>query len=80
MRQGICPKCQADNVRKVARPFAPGHSSVIQLGGFRYCRFTHYLCGHCGYHESYVEIPEDLAAVVDCSERVALTAQQFGSQ
>lgn len=49
------------------------------LGAFRYCRLRHYFCGHCGYHESYVEIPEDLAAVVDCSERVALNAKQFGT-
>ena len=65
-----------DNVRKIAREYSPGHSSVVLLGLFRYSRLTHYICGHCGYHESYVEIPEDLQAVIDCSERVAVTAKK----
>ncbi len=74
MRQGICPKCRADNVRRAAD--IRQHSSSVILGGFRYCRLSHYFCGHCGYHESYVEFPEDLAAVIDCSEHVAVTTKQ----
>ena len=84
MRQGTCPKCRGDNVRKVnslyQSLFQPGHSSVILLGMFRYTRLAHYFCGHCGFHESYVEIPGDLAAVVECSERVAVTAKSPGSE
>ena len=79
MRQGICPKCQADNVRKVNNLYNPGQGSVILLGMFRYTRLTHYICGHCGYHESYVEQSENLQAVIECSERVAVTAKQPGS-
>jgi predicted nucleic-acid-binding Zn-ribbon protein len=75
MRQGICPKCQADNVRKTTPPPLDKGKSLVGLGWFRYCRLTDYICGDCGYHESYVENSADLQAVIDCSERVPVSAK-----
>ena len=75
MKSGICPKCHAENVRRTTIPLLERGKTIIELGGFRYCRLANYICGHCGYHESYVEIPGDLQAVIDCSERVSVTAK-----
>lgn len=69
MKSGICPKCSAQNVRKVNNWF-PGHSDVLRISFVWGVRLTNYVCGECGYHESYVEIPQELQTVVERGELV----------
>ena len=60
MKNGICPKCQAENVH-----VAPGNRhevSVPRKGVSSVKAFAElYFCGDCGYIEFYVELKEDLA-------------------
>ncbi len=71
MRSGICPKCNGDDVRLAeSDPFAD--SNRVPLGFFRYAILAHYICSHCGYHESYVSQEDSLQAVRDCASKVAV--------
>ena len=70
MKSGICPKCSAESVRRL-KYWIPTHSDVLRLGFFRTVRLIHYICGACGYHESYVERLADLRAIAERGELVA---------
>lgn len=71
MRSGICPKCNGDDVR-LTESFPPTVANSVQLGFFRYAVLDHYICGNCGYHESYVTQEDSLQAVRDCATKVAI--------
>lgn len=60
MKSGICPKCSAECVRRIASSWYSTHSNVFRYGFFGSVRLTNYVCARCGYHESYVESPADL--------------------
>ena len=51
MRDGRCPKCDAETVHAVTEPPAGG---LLQTGWLSRVPITHYICVTCGYTESYV--------------------------
>jgi predicted nucleic-acid-binding Zn-ribbon protein len=73
MKSGICPKCSAESVRRLNSWFS--YRSVLAVGFFQTARLTHYVCGACGYHESYVERLTDLGAINERGEVVTKTGK-----
>jgi predicted nucleic-acid-binding Zn-ribbon protein len=51
MRNGICPKCQGQEIYKVSRFGAHGN---IDLGLVQTAPLTHLICTDCGYVELYI--------------------------
>ena len=51
------------------------YRDVLAVSLFRTARLTHYICGACGYHESYVERLTDLAAINERGEVVTKTGK-----
>lgn len=69
MKNGICPKCSAENVRLVAGNRT--EVSVATKGVFSSGAFTcFYVCGDCGYLEIYVEKEEDLPKICEAWPQV----------
>ena len=71
MKDGICPKCRAENVRiidgnrtDVKVPF----QSRWAAGSFT----CFYVCGECGYLEIYVEDKDDLTRINQDWEQVKI--------
>ena len=62
MKDGVCPKCKAENVRLV-----DGNRTEVCVptrGVFSSGIFTNfYVCGACGYLEIYVEKETDLPRI-----------------
>lgn len=73
MKSGICPKCSAESVRRVKSPWS--YRDVLAIGFWQTLRLTHYICGACGYHESYVESLANLGIVAEQGELVAKTGK-----
>jgi predicted nucleic-acid-binding Zn-ribbon protein len=61
MKSGKCPKCGSQDIR-----FQQGMSKRddLRLSAFSGIALCDYICGQCGYVESYVR-PEDLKKVRD---------------
>ncbi|MFO0951630.1 MAG: hypothetical protein U0835_10865 [Isosphaeraceae bacterium] len=77
MRNGVCPKCGKQEIHAGSSP----HSvrDLIALGFFGWgpgkpARVTNYVCGSCGYLESYVH-PEDLPRVTSAWRPVETSAE-----
>lgn len=69
MKNGICPKCEAENVRVVDG--SRTEVSVPTKGVFSSGAFANfYVCGECGYLEIYVEKKEDLPKINAAWQRV----------
>ena len=51
------------------------YRDVLAVGFFQTVRLTHYVCGACGYHESYVERLSDLGVIAERGELIAKTGK-----
>ncbi|NET55047.1 MAG: hypothetical protein F6K47_02245 [Symploca sp. SIO2E6] len=63
MKNGQCPKCGERNVRSNTNRKFPALNTITLGSGTcdkRYAPLDTYICGSCGYVESYVAKPEDL--------------------
>ncbi len=66
MKNGVCPKCQSKEVYNGASvSFKSGfnNSNTIPITGFRGAPLDNYICGQCGYVESYIAREKDLAVI-----------------
>lgn len=71
MKDGVCPRCQAQEVYSSANMrYKTGNSSTIPLSFLRSIPLDNYVCTNCGYVESYVADPEMLLRVKDIWTRV----------
>ena len=52
MKSGICPKCKSATVYK--RSFPGGYRSSLVLAIDTFARLEDYVCGTCGFAESYL--------------------------
>ena len=66
MRKGVCPKCQSKEVyggTKI-RPRSGWHNSnTVPVTGLKAAALDNYVCGSCGYVESYIAKEKDLAEI-----------------
>jgi hypothetical protein len=53
MKSGTCPKCKSTTVYK--RDFPGGYRSALALAFDTGVRLEDYVCGTCGYVESYLD-------------------------
>jgi ribosomal protein S27AE len=63
MKNGQCPKCGERNVRSNTNRKFPALNTITLGSGTcdkRYAPMDTYICGSCGYVESYVAKSEDL--------------------
>ncbi len=66
MKKGVCPKCQSKEVYSGASVKSKSglhHSNTIPVTTFREAVLDNYVCGQCGYVESYIAKEKDLAAI-----------------
>jgi len=66
MKKGVCPKCQSKEVYgggKAAKSSGFQNSNTIPVTGFRAASLENYVCGRCGYVESYIAKEKDMAAI-----------------
>lgn len=72
MKNGICAKCNAENVH--VAPSSRTGVSVPVSGVFSVGAFTNfYFCGECGHVEIFVEKKEDLQKAVASWPKVPVT-------
>jgi len=66
MKKGVCPKCQSKEVYGGTK-FSPksgwNNSNTIPVSGLGTAALDNYVCGNCGYVESYIAKEKDLAAI-----------------
>ena len=68
MKTGICPKCNSEDVYSGATiPLKKGPfgSNSIPVGLTSIAALDNYVCGKCGYVESYIGETEKLAEIAD---------------
>jgi predicted RNA-binding Zn-ribbon protein involved in translation (DUF1610 family) len=61
-----CPKCNSEDIIRVkGQSKGYGAGSNIPTGAtiFQAVRVTRYICGNCGFIESWIDSPEDVAKV-----------------
>jgi predicted nucleic-acid-binding Zn-ribbon protein len=66
MRKGVCPKCQSKEVyhgTKVGLKSGWNNSNTIPVTGLKAAALDNYVCGGCGYVESYVAKEKDLTSI-----------------
>jgi len=66
MKNGQCPKCGEHNVRSNTNRKFPALNTITLGSGTcdkRYAPLDTYVCGSCGYLESYVAKSEDLSYI-----------------
>lgn len=66
MKNGTCPKCQSKEIYSgvsVKSKSGFNNSNTIPVTSFRAANLDNYVCGQCGYVESYIAKDKDLAAV-----------------
>jgi hypothetical protein len=73
MKNGICPKCEGEDVRLV-NGRSP-HLS-IGLGFFGSANLVYYVCTGCGYVELFVESRVDLPKIAENYPKVKPKEQQ----
>ena len=57
-----CPKCESSDIMRI--PHCSGNYGAgpcVQLGLFSFVEVTRYLCGNCGFIESWVDDPDGIA-------------------
>ena len=78
MRNGICPKCGSHDVYTGAKVSvktnAYGMNAIPIRGGIYFSPVTaaldNYVCGRCGYVESYVADPNKLEEITERWDKV----------
>jgi predicted nucleic-acid-binding Zn-ribbon protein len=66
MKKGTCPKCQSKEIycgAQVSMKSGFHNSNTIPVTGFRAASLDNYVCGQCGFVESYIAKEKDLAAI-----------------
>ena len=66
MKSGICPKCSSHDVFSgagVALKKGPFGSNSIPIGITSIAALDNYVCGECGYVESYVSESQKLVEI-----------------
>jgi len=66
MRKGVCPKCQSKEVyqgTKISPKAGWNNSNTIPVTGLKTAALDNYVCGSCGYVESYIAKEKDLAVI-----------------
>ncbi|MCA1991275.1 MAG: hypothetical protein LDL41_04395 [Coleofasciculus sp. S288] len=79
MKNGQCPKCGSRDVfSNTHRKFPAFHTIMLSSGNTsnRYASLDTYVCGSCGYVESYVAKREDLDYIKEEWASVELTCDR----
>ena len=66
MKTGTCPKCNSDEVFSgagIALKKGPFGSNSIPVGLTSIAALDNYVCGECGYVESYISDPKKLVEI-----------------
>jgi predicted nucleic-acid-binding Zn-ribbon protein len=66
MKKGACPKCQSKEIYSGAQVSVKSgwnNSNTIPVTGFRGAALDNYVCGSCGYVESYIAKEKDMAVI-----------------
>ena len=66
MKTGTCPKCSSDEVFSgagIALKKGPFGSNSIPVGLTSIAALDNYVCGECGYVESYISDPKKLVEI-----------------
>ena len=66
MKKGICPRCRGKEIfngSTVSGKSGSHGNNAIPVSLFRSAALDNYVCGQCGYVESYVAGEKDLAAI-----------------
>ena len=66
MKKGTCPKCSSDEIFSgagIALKKGPFGSNSIPVGLTSIAALDNYVCGDCGYVESYISDPEKLTEI-----------------
>jgi len=66
MKKGVCPKCNSREVysgTRVKNKAGMNFSNTIPLTGLSTATLDNYVCGRCGYVESYIAKEKDLAKI-----------------
>ena len=66
MKTGTCPKCSSDEIFSgagIALKKGPFGSNSIPVGLTSIAALDNYVCGECGYVESYVSDPKKLVEI-----------------
>ena len=68
MLDGICPKCGSSEVyagTRVSNKQGSYYTNTIPVSFWRTATLDNYVCGQCGYVESYIANDTDLARIRD---------------
>ncbi|MCJ7524070.1 MAG: hypothetical protein MUP71_02480 [Candidatus Aminicenantes bacterium] len=66
MKNGKCPRCggkEIFNGSSVSNKSGMQHSNTIPVSLLRMAALNNFVCGQCGYLESYIAKDKDLAAI-----------------
>jgi predicted nucleic-acid-binding Zn-ribbon protein len=66
MKKGICPRCQSKEIfsgTQVINKSGNHFSNAIPVSFFRAAALDNFVCGQCGYVESYIAKEKDLATI-----------------
>jgi ribosomal protein S27AE len=66
MKNGVCPRCQGKEIFDGTGVFYKSgmhYSNTIPVSFFRMAKLNNFVCGQCGYVESYIAGEKDLAAI-----------------
>ncbi len=75
MKTGICPKCNSHDIfsgARVALKKGPFGSNSIPIGLTSIAALDNFVCGECGYVESYVSDRQKLIEIVRKWEQVQM--------
>jgi hypothetical protein len=66
MKKGVCPKYQSKEIyggTGVSMKSGWHNSNTIPISGFKTAALDNYVCGQCGFVESYIAKEKDLEAI-----------------
>ena len=66
MKNGICPRCGGKEIfagTRVLYKSGMQHSNTIPVSFFCMAKLNNFVCGQCGYVESYIAKEKDLATI-----------------
>lgn len=73
MKTGICPKCDSPEIfsgARIALKKGPFGSNSIPIGLTSIAALDNFVCGECGYVESYISDPQKLIEIARKWEKV----------
>jgi hypothetical protein len=73
LKTGICPKCDSHDIfsgARVALKKGPFGSNSIPIGLTSIAALDNFVCGECGYVESYISDPQKLIEIARKWEKV----------